>query len=134
MARVGRPTKYNPEMCATVIAMMSEGYSKESVCRELGIHHSTFIDWQGIHPEFSAAVKEGDSLSAAWWQDVGRDATLGNVAGFNATAWIFNMKNRFGWRDRQEIEQTVTGKHTHTHEVNPVDKFADILSEYKSDE
>lgn len=32
----------------------------------------------------------------------------GGSKSLNSTVWIFNMKNRFGWRDKQEIEQTTT--------------------------
>jgi hypothetical protein len=78
--------------------------------------------------DFCKTVKECKELCAAWWERRGREMAIG--ADGNATVWIFNMKNRFGWRDKQEIEQTVTGNHTHTVNVNPVDKFADILKDY----
>ena len=36
----------------------------------------------------------------------GRTAVFGVSPGFNSTAYIFTMKNMFGWRDRHEVEQT----------------------------
>ena len=100
----GRPTKYRPEMCATVEEMMAEGCSKVEVCAELGICYDTWLIWQGEHKEFSESVKTGETLSAAWWEKQGRQ----NLAtqGFNATLWYMNMKNRHGWKDKTETALT----------------------------
>jgi hypothetical protein len=102
----GRPTKYKREMCATVIECGKEGMGKAEMACELGIHHSTFAAWQEKHPEFSEAVKEALLNSQAWWERNGRVATFGGVEGFNATSYIFQMKNRFplDWRDKREHE------------------------------
>ena len=47
-------------------------------------------------------------ISQGWWEMKGRQATVGEVEGFNATSFIFNMKNRFkeDWRDKQEVDNT----------------------------
>ena len=93
---------------------MKEGASKAEVCLELECSFQTFLTWQGKNPKFLESVKRGLHLSKGKWEQMGRKAAFGNVEGFNATAWIFNMKNRFGkeddfkekWSDKQEIEQT----------------------------
>ena len=111
MSKVGRPTKYKPEYCETVVRLMSQGVSKEEVCYDpeegIGISYQTFLTWQKEHPEFLEAVKDGERASAAWWQKTGRTAVLGGIDGFNATAYVFNMKNRFGWADK--VQQEVSG-------------------------
>lgn len=38
------------------------------------------------------------------WEKIGKDGVRGDLAKFNASAWVFNMKNRAGWRDRAEVE------------------------------
>ena len=103
---------YKPEYCKTVIELMKEGASKAEVCLELDCCFQTFLTWQGKHPDFLEAVKRGLSLSKGKWEQMGRKAAFGTVDNFNATAWIFNMKNRFGkmdgfdekWSDKQEID------------------------------
>lgn len=101
---VGRPSKYKPEMCETVAKMGYEGEGVIDVCVELGIHKDTFYEWEKNNPDFSDAVKTFRANSQQWWERVGRNAVIGEVNGFNATAWIFNMKNRFkdDWRDKVE--------------------------------
>ena len=64
------------------------------------------MDYQEKFPEFSIAVKEALRVSQAWWEEKGREATFGAHPGYNATSYIFQMKNRFGedWRDRKEVD------------------------------
>ena len=101
----GRPTKYKKELCDTVIACGKDGMGKLEMCAELNIHYTTFELWQEKHSEFSEAVKEGLRQSQAWWERKGREKTF-DSKDFNATSYIFNMKNRFpsDWRDKQEVE------------------------------
>lgn len=102
----GRPTKYTPDMCERIIEMGKTGASKHEMAMELDIAMDTFTDWQNNNPEFSAAVKRSTQFSQAWWEKQGRLATFGAFDGFNATSFIFNMKNRFrdSWSDMTKSE------------------------------
>jgi hypothetical protein len=62
---------------------------------KLGISKDTLYKWAEEHPDFSDAIKEGSLLAKVWWENFGQSAALGMVDGFNATTWIFQMKNRF---------------------------------------
>jgi transposase len=104
----GRPTKYDPALCERVIECGAEGMGKLETCAEIGIHYETFEAWQEKHPEFSEAVKASQALSQAWWEKNGRIATFGGCPNFNATSYIFQMKNRFSkdWRDKRDIDHS----------------------------
>ena len=104
--KVGRPTKYDPKMCKTVIECGKEGMSKCEMALELDIAYSNFDRWQNEIPEFQEAIKEAMKHSQAWWERKGRTATFGGIDGFNATSYIFNMKNRFraDWNDTVKNE------------------------------
>lgn len=121
MAAMGRPTKYDPAFCERVIDMGREGMGKCEMASELDLHYETFEAYQAKHPDFSEAVKAALRLSQAWWEKQGRVATFGAHPGFNATSYIFNMKNRFkeDWRDKVEQEQSGTTEVVHkiVHEV-----------------
>lgn len=106
----GRPTTYDPAYCERVIELGREGASKAEMAADLDCARSTFTLWEAEHEEFSASVKQAVNYSQAWWEAKGRIATFGGVDGFNATAFIFNMKNRFpaDWKDKQEVDQTTT--------------------------
>lgn len=104
----GRPTGYDAAFCEQVIELGKTGASKAEMAAELGCARSTFALWEENHPEFSEAVKDAVSWSQAWWEKNGRIATFGGTDGFNATAFIFNMKNRFpsDWKDKHDVEHT----------------------------
>lgn len=83
--------------------IMAKGYSKTVVAASLGISRKVFWEWERRHLALAEALKEGEMLSQLWWETEGLKAMQGGTPGFNAAVWIFNMKNRFGWRDKQEI-------------------------------
>lgn len=111
----GRPTDYDPAFCDLVIDLGKTGASKAEMAAECGVTRQTLDNWAEAHPEFLDAVKEAVSWSQAWWEKQGRIATFGGTDGFNATAFIFNMKNRFpaDWKDKVEQDQTVKGEMVH---------------------
>ena len=105
----GRPTKYNKALCKLLPDMFSGGESVAEVCASLEITKDTFYRWVKEHSEFSDAYKKGLTLSEAWWAKLGRDGAQDKDRIQPAT-WIFNMKNRFKWTDREEHEITAEVK------------------------
>ena len=99
---MGRPTKYKPEMCETVIELMKEGASQQEVLAVLDISNDTFYRWKKENEEFSETIKRGIQLSQAWWERKGRISL--DDRQFNSTLWYMNMKNRFKWADKQEVK------------------------------
>ena len=102
----GRPSKYDPSFCDVVIAAGEEGKTLAGMADALDVDRETVNNWRDQHPEFSRAIKRGLEKAQAWWEDQGRIATFGGVDGFNATSYIFQMKNRFkdDWRDKQDVD------------------------------
>lgn len=64
MSKFGRRTKYDP----LNTPRLAEEYAKEvltdaQISAKLGIHISTFIEWQKKYSEFSEALKRGKAVS-----------------------------------------------------------------------
>lgn len=57
--------------------------------------------WLKEEIEFSETIKAGRMLAEAWWHKNGR--TNLNSKEFNFTGWYMQMKNRYGWRDKQDV-------------------------------
>ena len=57
--------------------------------------------WLVEEEEFSKTVKKGRLLCETWWQSKGRKSLNDNT--FSSTLWYMNMKNRFGWKDKNEV-------------------------------
>jgi hypothetical protein len=99
----GRPSKYTADICERIPEMFTNGESQNEVAAGLGIDRDTFKEWKKKYPEFKKAVSLGLERSEAWWEKLGRAGATGKIS-INAPVWIFNMKNRFKWKDKSEIE------------------------------
>lgn len=108
---VGRPrTTVNdlPDDWQTIMRDCGQrgGSAVEARCL-LGIGDSAWATLLKDSEEFRQTEKERQMLCEVWWETRGREMAEGNEG--NATVWIFNMKNRFGWRDRHDINHESEG-------------------------
>lgn len=101
---MARPSKYKPEYCEQLIEHMREGLSFESFSAVIGVNRDSLYEWTNKHQEFSDAKKVGLDHNLLFWEKVGRNGALGKIPNFNPTTWIFNMKNRHLWKDKQPEE------------------------------
>lgn len=112
MAKVGRPKEtveselwegwYND-----VLSLYKEGAAdveiKALIYEQKGSFSNDLWDrWLIEEEQFSETIKMGRLISEAWWNKKGRKG-LENKD-FNYTGWYMNMKNRFGWKDKSEVE------------------------------
>lgn len=79
-----------------------EGGSAVEMRCLLGIAQTAWETLLEDSEEFRVTEKNAKDLCEVWWERRGREMTTG--AEGNATVWIFNMKNRFNWRDKQDVD------------------------------
>ena len=53
------------------------------------------------------AKRKGVDFSCGWWMREGRVNLKDGK--FNYTGWYMNMKNRFGWKDKTEVDNSIKG-------------------------
>jgi hypothetical protein len=98
----GRPKiQFNPEWHERLIKHCSTGLSFEAFAGVIGVSVDTLYQWLKTNNEFSDTKKIADAKCRYFWEAMAI-ANLKNK-NFQTGTWIFNMKNRFGWRDVQEL-------------------------------
>lgn len=97
--RPGAPSKWDDSFPDKLEAHLATGLSIEAFCGEVGISVDTFYRWEKVRPALSEAKKRGLAKSQSFWEKLGMAGMTGKIKNFNSAIWIFNMKNRFGWRD-----------------------------------
>lgn len=108
----GKPTKYRKEYCDLLVEHMKSGLSYESFAAIAKCCRETLYDWEKVHPEWKEAKRKAFHECQLFWEKAGLEGMFmgGRDNPFNATVWIFNMKNRFNWGDR--VHQEVKGELT----------------------
>lgn len=116
---MGRPSKYKSQFCAGLIEHMSKGLSFESFAAVIDVSRDTLYEWDKSHADFSDAKREAYAKNLLFWENHGIEGLYSTTEydqrtgkptsskSMNATVWIFNMKNRHKWRDRQADESDV---------------------------
>lgn len=104
-SNIGRPAEYKPEFCNIVIEQMQKGYSKEATAGAIGISKQTFYRWMKEYKDFSDAVQIGEVLSQQTWEGKAVDYSVHTKDGkrLDSRIYALQMKNRFGWTDKKEI-------------------------------
>lgn len=82
------------------------GLSFDSFGGVVLVSRETLYNWTRKHKEFLDTKKQYTPACQLFWEKMGRSGAAGQVPGFNTGAWIFNMKNRFNWTDKKEIEHS----------------------------
>jgi len=123
----GRPTAYKFEYCEKLLEHMAEGFSFESFGAIVITAKQTLYNWAENHEEFMYAKKIGECLSMYWWEREGKKGLQGVYKNFNPVVWVFSMKNRFGWRDRQEIVETIDISKIKDEELDLLNKKVDEI-------
>lgn len=139
----GKPTKYKSEYCEQLIEHMSKGLSYESFAGTAGVHRSVLYDWEDTYPEWKDAKETAFSKCLLFWERLGIDNILnvsesfgkegGTSKSLNGSVWIFNMKNRFKWRDKQpdEIDTVVNNNNSNVQNLSDTDldlKLKDLMT------
>jgi hypothetical protein len=124
----GAPSKITKKWCnekaKTLESLWENGACLAEVCKDLGICFDSYQKACRISDKFNEASKIGKISSEVWWTRLGQAGAIGKQD-VSPAIWIFNMKNRFKWKDKieQEINATTTNENLN---VNVRAKDSDV--------
>lgn len=98
MKKVGRPSKYTPELGDKVLKHMSEGFSLTASAGMIGVGKVTVYRWAEEHEEFRDALNLGRAARLAFLEKLHFSGTL------PPATTIFALKNADTDEWREKIE------------------------------
>ena len=113
---MAQEVKYEPNMCATIIACGERGESVVSRCVDLGITKTTYYRWIDpnspyYHEDFAQAHEIAELKCQKWWEAIGQKHITFEDRGvrLDAQNYRLQMMNRFGWSEKGQQDITANG-------------------------
>jgi len=88
-----------------LVAHMQKGFSFITFAAVIDVNPDTLHEWVKRHKEFSDTKRFAFVKCQLQWEQVGLAGMNGKISGFQTGMWIFNMKNRFRWKDQPDPPQ-----------------------------
>lgn len=85
-------------------ALYAEGGSDVEVARLMELSETEFYQFEHDHPAFATFLAKGRTLAKAWWYEQSRRNVRNKE--FNTSLYNFAMKNRYGWADKVDTNDT----------------------------
>lgn len=96
--------KYRPEYPQMLADHLKQGFSFKAFGGVVYVTEATLHVWAKTHQEFGEAKDRYKLAGLYILEKMGFDAANGDIEKFQAVPWIFMLKNRYGWVDKQEIK------------------------------
>jgi len=106
----GAPTKYEKKYCKMLTDHMTKGLSYESFAGLIGVTRDCLYKWEKKHKDFLYSKKIGKEKMLLTLEKMGIAGIAGKIKGFNASTWIFTMKNKAAWTDNIQTDITSKGE------------------------
>jgi hypothetical protein len=125
----GRPSKYDPALCALIEPLGKLGKSRYQIASELGIPAQNLENWEHAHEDFRIALRNARLDSLKYWEDLAQQHMIENPGGpkLNTGLWSRSMAARFPAEYRENSKVEVTGRNGGAIEVDHVHNFAQDL-------
>lgn len=90
--RMGRPSKYRPEFCRTILEHARQGGTMESFAALCGVSKQSIYTWMKDHPDFMDASKEAEPLRDKFYEDMGKMLATGQLRRVKSEEPVLNAK------------------------------------------
>lgn len=137
VSKAGAPSKYSPEICHAIINVARQGGHMNAQMLAAGIRSKdTWYRWKDTYPEFKEATEYAEIISQAIYEDIGLRGIKGEIPGFNSSAWIMMMNNKYksdysrGTGGGTEVN--ITNNTVHLNDTQKIMKINHLLEKLKT--
>lgn len=99
--KVGKPTKYTPEILQRTKELIELGLNYADVCDSIGISRETFSQWRKRYPEYADTVR----IANVKVKEISlKSLRVGEMKDWKAAAWRLERRWPEEYREKKEIE------------------------------
>ena len=103
MSKMGRPTKYSPEVGEVVFDLMDDGLSVVQVARKLNVSRSTIYKWAEDNSDFSDTLTRAREASEAFWEYKFTSMMQSRASDSSQSLIKLYFASRFSWRENDQL-------------------------------